>query len=117
MGVQEDNSFLLSAQRALLDRVTPRLRAVSLDYHLGEHRVWVRFIFDGEPGGVVRDAAGCAGSEILSDLPDGWDISEEFIVCPAPDRMQHRRLLVYHRCEDSWVTDPYSGVAPDRGSI
>lgn len=108
MGISEDNQLRLSAQRALLDHVTPRLRAVSLDVDVDLHYVVARFIFDGEPGESARDAAACAGTEILADCPLGWDITEEFVICPAPSKMAHLRLLVYHRCEDAWVTD----VAP-----
>jgi hypothetical protein len=117
MRVEDDIRLRLSAQRALLTHVTPRLRAVSLDYDSGKQRVWVRFTFDGQPSESVRDAASCAGTEVLADYPEGWDITEEFVVCPAPDPMEHRRLLVYHRCEDSWVTDAEPGAAPDRGGM
>jgi hypothetical protein len=86
---------------------------VSVDCDTGRHRVWVRFIFDGPQSESVRDAAACAGTEVLADYPEGWDITEEFVVCPAPDRMEHRRLLVYHRCEDSWVTDAEPIAAAD----
>src|SRR5262249_18706809 len=101
----DDTRLKLIAQRALLTHVTPRLRAVSLDIDGAQRRVWVRVIFDGEPSPSVRDAASCAGTEILSDYSTGWDVTEEMLVCSAPSPMDHRRLLVYHRCEDSWVSD------------
>lgn len=100
MSVEEDIRLRLCAQRALLTHVTPRL-----DFDAKLHRIWVRFIFDGQPSESVREAASCAGTEIVADYPEGWDIIEEFVVCPTPDKMEHRRLLVYERCEDSWVTD------------
>jgi len=115
MATQEDIALRLSAQRALLGHVPPHVRAVSLDRDDGAHRIWVRFFFDGEPSESVRDAAACAGTEILSDYPDEWDVTEEFVVCPAPQQIEHRRLLVYHRCEDSWVTDPSIKAVHDTG--
>jgi hypothetical protein len=78
------------------------LRAVSADIDLDEHRVLVRFIFDGKPSDSQRDAAACAGTEIISDDP-GWDIPEEFIILPAPAKMDHLRLVVFQRSEDPWV--------------
>src|SRR5262245_40826826 len=98
---EDDMRLRLSGQRALLTHVTPRLRAVSLDSDAGGHRIWVRFIFDGQPCESDRGEAACAGTEILADHTEGWAITEEIVVCPAPRPMEHRRLLVYHRCEDS----------------
>ncbi len=109
MGIPEDIQLRLSAQRALLTNVTPRLRAVSLDIDTEQYRIWVRFIFDGQPSETVKDTAGCIGAEILSDYPEGWNFTEEVILCCLPDKMEHLRLLVYHRCEDSWVLDDYPG--------
>jgi hypothetical protein len=106
MGIEEDIGLRLSAQRALLTHITPRMRAVSLDIDPGPHQIQVRIVFDGEPSEVEREVAACAGTEILSDYPEGWDIREEYINCPAPGRMKHLRLLVYHRYEDEWVSVP-----------
>jgi hypothetical protein len=103
MGAADDISLRLKAQRALLIHVTPALRAVSMDIDVDRHRVRARFIFDGKPSDPARDAAACAGTEILSDYPDGWDITEESVVCPAPSKIDHLRVLVCHRCEDSQV--------------
>ena len=103
MGLDEDISVRLSAQRALLGHVTPELRAVSVDVDPQSRRISARFVFDGEVNETVRDAASCAGTEILSDYPEGWDIDEQFIICPAPQRPEHLRFVVYARCEDDWV--------------
>ncbi len=105
MGAEDDIGLRLSAQRALLNHVTPTLRAVSLDTDAEQHWVWARFIFDGDPSESVRDAVTCASTEIIADYPEGWNIAEEFVVCPASCKMEHRRLLVYHRCEDSLIAD------------
>jgi hypothetical protein len=94
----------LSAQRALLGNVTPQLRAVSVDTDPESKRVSVRFVFDGEPSESVRDAASCAAAEMIADYPDPWTIHEDYVVCPAPARMEHLRHIVYARCEDAWVS-------------
>jgi hypothetical protein len=104
MGIEDDIRLRLSAQRALLTHVTPQLRAVSVDIDPVHHQVWVRFVFDGEPSESAREAASCAATEIVTDYVDGWDFAEEYVNCPAPSRMEHRRICVYHRCEDEWVS-------------
>jgi hypothetical protein len=101
VGVADETLIRLSAQRALLTHVTPRLWAVSVDVDVAARRVSTRFIFDGEPSESERDTASCTATEIIADYPDRWDITEDFVVCPAPSQMDHLRLLVYHRCEDS----------------
>jgi hypothetical protein len=101
MGVQDDITIRLSAQRALLTHVTSQLRAVSVDIDPSQRRVWVRFVFDGEPLEAAREAASCAATEVVADYPD-WKVAEEYVSTPAPGQMAHRRLLVYHRCEDQW---------------
>lgn len=102
MGIEDDISIRLSAQRALLGHVTPALRAVSVDVDPQSRRVSVRFVFDGEVSEAVRDAAACAGTEILSDYPD-WDVDEQFLNVRAPLQIEHLRFVVYARCEDDWV--------------
>ena len=111
MGVEDDISVRLSAQRALLGHTTPELRAVSVDVDPQSRRVSVRFVFDGEASESVLDAASCAGTEILSDYPEGWDIDEQFVNVPAPQQIAHLRFVVYARCEDDWVKSRDGGPA------
>ena len=105
MGHEDDARLRLSAQRALLGRVMPSLRAVSLDVISLQRRILIRFVFDAQPHDSVRDAVGCSATEIIADYPDGWVISEEIVVCPAPMKIDDLRLVAYRRCEDAWVTD------------
>lgn len=100
MGIEDDQYLRLSAQRALLGRVTSRLRAVSVDIDSRRLHLSVRFIFNTTPRDSDKDAAACAGAEIIADYPGGWTISEEFVMCALPVRMSHLRVLVYARCED-----------------
>lgn len=104
MIIDDDIRLRLSAQTALLTHVTPHLRAVSVDIAPSQKLVKIRFIFDGQPSESDRDTAYCAGTEIIAQYPEGWMIDEEFVDCPAPRPMEHLRLLVYHRCEDDWVS-------------
>lgn len=103
MGIDDDIAVRLSAQRALLGHVTPQLRAVSVELDRECRRLTVRFVFDGEPSESVRDAASCAGTEMIADRPDGWTIDEQIVVCEAPAQADHLRHVVYARCEDGWV--------------
>ena len=66
--------------------------------------VFVRFIFEREPSDSERDAAAGAGTEIIADYTAPWNIEEEYLVCAAPGKMKHRKWLVYHRCEEEWVS-------------
>ena len=100
LDLSEDIRLRLGAQRALLTHVTPQIRAVSIDYDADQHRVFVRLIFDSQPSQSALDAAACVGTEIIADYPEGWKITEEIVVCPAPGKMNQRRLVVYHRCEN-----------------
>ena len=112
-----DARLRLSAQRALLTHITPSMRAVSVEVRPADRVAWVRFVFDGEPSPAVREAASCAHTELLADFIDEWSVELELIACSAPGRMEHRRWLVYHRCEDSWVQDTEPGARVDGGDM
>lgn len=104
MEIASDDYLLLSTQRALLTHVTQALRSVSVEADAIRKIVFVRFIFEREPSESDRDAASCAGTEIIADYPATWTIEEEFIVCPTHISMEHRKLVAYHRCEDERVS-------------
>jgi hypothetical protein len=105
LGVDANARIRLSAQRALLTHVTPSLRAVSVEVQPAAGLAWMRFVFDGEPLPAAREVASCAHTELLTDFVDEWTVELEVVACVAPARMEHRRWLVYHRCEDAWVQD------------
>jgi hypothetical protein len=94
----------LSAQRALLTHITPSMRAVSVEAVPERQLAWVRFTFDAEPGPSELGTAAVAHTEILADFEDEWTVELEIARTPAPLPMEHRRILVFHRCEDEWVT-------------
>lgn len=107
-----DVRLRLSVQRALLTHVTRSMRAVSVEVRPADRVAWIRFVFDGEPSPEARELASCAHTEMLSDFADEWSVGLELVVCTAPERMEHRRWLVYHRCEDARVSDAEPGAAP-----
>jgi hypothetical protein len=94
----------LTAQTALLTHVTPPLRSVSVDLDAEARVVFVRFIFDRAPSPSQRDAASTAATEIGAAYPAPWMLDEEYVICPAPEPMRHLTWVVYHRCEDDWVS-------------
>ena len=104
MGLEDDAQLRLSLQRALLTNVTPELRSVSADIDLNRRLISLRFVFARPPSDSERDAASSAATEVIADYPDGWLFEEEYPVVPVGELMSHRRLVVYHRCEDSWVS-------------
>ena len=63
-------------------------------------------------GAVLRDRLAAsmdvdinpAAAEVIADYTDGWQLGEEYLVVPSGECMSHLRLLVYHRCEDNWVS-------------
>ncbi len=103
MAVTDDIRLRLSAQRALLTHITRSMRAVSVDVIPEEKRAWIRFIFDGEPPAAEAETASVACTEIMTDFVDDWTFDTEFVVTPYPQKMAHRRMAVFARCEDDWV--------------
>jgi hypothetical protein len=106
MAAEDDVYLQLSLQRALLGAVTPELRSVSAEIDLEKLWVYIRFIFAREPSDSEREAAAVAATEVIAAFSDGWMVDEEYQVLPPEERMSFLRLLVYHRCEDDWVS-PY----------
>ena len=97
-----DASLRIAAQIALLQSVTPRLRAVSLD--MSSNKLSCRFVFDGEPTADEKETGSCVVGEIVSHY---WQVieavNEEYLACPIPQKVEHLRLLVYQRCEEPWA--------------
>jgi hypothetical protein len=103
MESRPDIDIRLSAQRALLDHITPPVRSVSVDIDELIKIIRVRFVFERQPSDSERDAASCAVAEILSDYGESWKLDEQYSVMPSPARTENLRIIVYHRCEDDWV--------------
>jgi hypothetical protein len=116
MALADDIRLRLSAQRALLTHTTLGMRAVSVDVVPEQKRAWVRFIFDGEPSLAEAEAASCACTEIITDFVDDWVFDTEVVATPFPEKMAHRRLVVFARCEDEWVINSPSAGGSDRAA-
>jgi hypothetical protein len=104
MDLSSETYLCMSAQRALLDHITPPVRSVSVDIDASQKLISIRFVFERQPSDSELDAASCAATEIISDYEGGWDFDEQYPVIPPPARTENLRLLVFHRCEDDWVS-------------
>ncbi len=81
-------TLLLSVQRALLGAVPHNLRAVTCDWDGTE--IKLRFVFDGEIAEENYEHAQIVGTEVVSDFPAPWTISEDIVrldypggICPG----------------------------------
>jgi hypothetical protein len=99
-----DDYLRLSAQKALLGEVTPPMRAVSVDLDTAAPIIRVRFIFERPPSPSEQDSARSATGVLIAQYPAPWTIDEELVVTPPGQPMTHLRLIVFHRCEDEWVS-------------
>jgi hypothetical protein len=93
----------LSAQDALLRRVTPDLRSVSVDLDETTRTVYVRFTFDSEPPDGVREAAEEAVAQIMADFRTAWTLDDEYLILAPSEPVPHLRWVVYHRYENEWI--------------
>jgi hypothetical protein len=105
---EQDVSIRVAAQIALLGRVPPRLRAFSID---SAHRLLsCRFVFDGEPSFADTDTTSAVVAEIVSHH---WEslrgLNEEHLAVPMPGKIDHLRLVIFERCEESWTNWTPSG--------
>jgi hypothetical protein len=103
MQLPPDIYLRLSAQDALLRRVTPDIRSVSVDIDDTTRTVYIRFIFEGEPPDAVLEAAEEAVAQIMGDFRAPWTLDDEYLTVPPPEPMSHLRWLVYHRYENEWI--------------
>ena len=105
MKTEHDNYLLLSAQRALIGEVPPRLRSVSFDLSFDGEDLIARFEFDGEP---VEDELECARvvmTNIVADYPKNHrSYREDFVCNPSPRKPKFLRLIAFYRNEDVWTT-------------
>ncbi len=83
--VEIRTKLLLSLQRALLGAVSPALREVSCGWQ--DHKISLRFVFDGKILETDREAAHIVGSEVSADFPDDWDIEEDIVRLDAPAKL------------------------------
>ncbi len=92
-------SLVLSLNRALWGEVHPELRQASIEADENTKVVRLRFEYDGEPSEVALESCSSAAGECISDFPDPWQLEEEHINRPFPQRLSPLRYLVYQRAE------------------
>ncbi len=90
--------LILSAQRALLMRVVPCLRTVSVSLE-GTEIVW-RCIFDKDASEKDIDLLRRAATEVIKDYDtSAFTINEIYETVPFPNKMNTEKNLIYYRHE------------------
>lgn len=100
-------SLVLSLNRALWGEVHPELRQASIEADATAQVVRLRFEYDGEPTEEVRESCSCASAECIADFPEPWQLEEEHISRPFPQKLSSLRYLVYQRAERHLVKHPF----------
>lgn len=94
----DKKDLLLSAQRALLDKVTENLRAVCLV--INDECINLFFYYDKTPSEEEEELASLADTEIISDFPSPEYKTRFFQkIVPFPEKIPDIGDCVYHRFE------------------
>lgn len=90
--------LLLSTQRALLDAITPNIRAVRCAYK--GNVIFIEFIFEADFSEEDFDRCEVVATEVVADYYDAM-IDTRYMVLPPPARIPHDEssLTVYRRFE------------------
>ncbi|CAN7680932.1 hypothetical protein [Rhizobium sp. LjRoot254] len=98
MEIDQRIRLLLSSQRALLDAVTPNIRAVRCA-HKG-NIIFIEFIFEADFSEEDFDRCEVVATEVISDYSDAM-IDTRFTVLPPPACIPHDEssVTVYRRFE------------------
>lgn len=100
---EHDIKLLLSAQRALLGEIPPRLRSVSFDLSTNGDELKARFEFDGDPTDEELECASVTMTTIFADYSKNQrKYIEECISVPYPEEPKFLRLVAFYRNEDKW---------------
>lgn len=94
--------FLLSIQRALLGRVTPNLRAVTIDTKNNE--IILYFYYDKPPSEDEQEMSSLADTDFISDFP-AWPEAKtdcKVITLAYPEKIPSADLYAYHRFEGNY---------------
>lgn len=88
----------LSAQRALWGAVSHGLRAVSAE--ICNNTIYWQCVFESEDAKAKEwEDLSVAATEVISDAPEHFSISEEYLVVIPPNKMEHLRRLIFLRKE------------------
>ena len=93
------DSLRFSLMRALWGEVHPQLRQASIEADHATKIVRVRFVYDGEPSEEALECGQRAGTEVIADFSEPWDLEEEHVSVPSPERPSALAHLVYLRWE------------------
>jgi hypothetical protein len=92
-------SLVLSLVRALQGEVHPQLRQASIEVDERACIVRVRFEYDGDTKGAVRESGSCAATEVIADFPGPWNLDEQHVSAPFPNSLVPLEHVVYRRWE------------------
>ena len=90
---------LLSAQVALLDAVTPELRAVAVDVCEKRKLMYIWFYYDGEASEENIDLWQCAITEASASLGPDCTVDDRVERCDYPKPIPCRGRYAYYRKE------------------
>lgn len=96
---------LLGIQRALLDVVTPELRAVVVDFDKNTPQLYVRFYFDGEISEEIFDLWACAITEASAGLGPDCLIDDGIEQLDYPQKIPLKGRYAFLRKEDKSTKD------------
>lgn len=85
-------------QRALLGKVTPSLRGVTVGITNGVVQVYC--YFDGDPSEQEAEDMGIAAAELHADFPGQGKLEFKVMRCDHPKRMPRLDRMAYHRKEN-----------------
>ena len=90
---------MLSIQRALLDSVTPELRAVIADVSSEDNLLYVRYYYDKEVDEQTIDLWECAITESWADFGSDYDLDAAVVRLDYPLKVPFRGRYAYLRKE------------------
>lgn len=90
-------ALVFSLVRGLWGEVHPQLRQASIEADEVASIVRLRFEYDGEAQGAVRESCSYAASEVIADFPASWELDEQHVASPWPSQLESLEHLVYRR--------------------
>lgn len=97
--MQQISDALLATQRALLDVVTPELRAVVVDIDNDKKEFYIRFYYDGEVSEELIDLWSSAITEASAGLDPIYDLDNGIERLDFPKKIPFRGRFAYFRKE------------------
>lgn len=96
----DKRDLLISAQRALLEKVTPNLRSVCLT--ASNECIELSFYYDHTPSEEEEELASLADAEFIADFPSP-EYKTRFCqkIVPFPEKMPDVGFCIYQRYEPS----------------